>query len=92
MVRLNDDGVKINKCDGRLWDNYLIRCNYCGSVMSKPVWWLKLQFIFKVRVYYHCSECHNTSCYISHFNMIHDTTDEGEKEFNKIKKWDDRIR
>ena len=33
VVRLNDDGVKINKCDGRLWDNYLIRCNYCGSVM-----------------------------------------------------------
>jgi len=84
--------IRIDKIKGKLWDNYLITCNHCGSVTTKPVWWLKLLFIFKERLYYTCSNCHHTSCYISFFTLIHDTTDKTEKEINKEPKWDKRIR
>lgn len=82
---------RINYNKGFLWENYKITCNHCGSAILRPVWWLKLLFIFKRRLYFVCDECHSTSCYISFFNMIHDTTDEKEKELNKLSKWDSRV-
>ena len=86
------DGMRIDKVSGRLWDYYIITCNHCGSRIRKPVWWLKLLFIFKSKLYFTCNECHSTSCYINFFRLIHDTTDKTEKEINKEPKWDKRIK
>ena len=77
---------------GRLWEWYIVTCNHCGAKIRKPVWWLKLLYIFKDRLYFTCNTCHNTSCYINYFLLIHDTTDEQEKLINKYPKWDKRIR
>lgn len=86
------DGMRIDKVSGRLWEWYIVTCNHCGAKIKKPVWWLKLLFIFKRKLYFTCNECHSTSCYINFFRLIHDTTDEQEKLMNKYPKWDKRIR
>lgn len=83
---------RINYNKGRLWWNYRIVCNHCGATMNKPVWWLKLQYIFHDKLYYTCPYCHKTSCYTTFFNMMHETTDTEEKEINKFPRWDERIR
>lgn len=70
---------------------YTIRCNYCGATVTRYEWWLKLKLIFSDKIYHTCDVCHHTSCYRHFFRLVHDSTDDKEKEMRKLKKWDDRL-
>ena len=59
-----------------------MRCNYCGSEMSKSKWFLISMILFG-KQYRKCSKCGMTSSYILIHHTVHDTTDAKEKELNK---------
>lgn len=67
------------------------KCNYCGIEEEANYFWLLLKALFKPRFYKHCKNCHKTSCYLFMPRMVHDSTDDIEKEYNRQNLWDDRI-
>ena len=77
---------------GKLWDKYRFRCNYCGYEQYKWLWLLKLSLILSDKKIISCPRCHKTSCYINIFHLRHDSTDSLEKNMNREKLFDDRIR
>ena len=69
-----------------------LKCGYCGSVHRRPLWFLKLYNIFRDRYYLHCSVCHKTSCFRLWLRTVHDVLDPRERESNKGKLWDKRLK
>ena len=82
---------RLNEKDGKLWKQYRLHCNHCGSDQWIPFWLLKLRFIFSNRFHYHCPVCHKQSTFIFQFNTVHDTMDKSEKLFNKSEIWERRL-
>ena len=37
---------------------YKLRCQYCGAIIQKYEWWLKLRLIFTNRYVQNCPVCH----------------------------------
>lgn len=77
---------------GKLWQKYVYRCNYCGNEETTPLWWIKLKYIFKDKTYHTCKHCHKTSCYRNFIHIVHDSEDKKEKQQNRNKLWDNRIK
>ena len=83
---------RLNIKQGKLFNKYKFRCNYCGYETFKPLWLVKLQLLFSNTIFLTCCNCHKTSCYKQNFHLIHDSTSKKEKEYNKQETWDSRIR
>ena len=71
---------------------YEIRCPYCGATSKKIEVLLKINVLFKDYYYHTCSVCHHQSTWWNKFHLRHDSTSKKEKEANKGKLFDDRIR
>ena len=71
---------------------YTIRCPYCGSTYERWEWLLKLEMIATDKLTYLCPNCHKKSTWIYIFHLRHDSTDPKEKQWNRSKIWDNRIK
>ena len=89
ITLLGTNLLKLNK-GLIIMKKYEIRCSYCGATIKKPVWWLKLHFIFNNSYTLNCPICHKKSRWITHFTLKHDQ-DHKERIFNKSKLFDDRL-
>ena len=91
----NENGAilmqKLNEKQGKLWTKYRLHCNHCGYNKYIPYWLLKLHFIFSNQYILHCPRCHKQSTMQMQFNLIHNTMDNNEKNYNKNKLWESRI-
>jgi hypothetical protein len=83
--------MNLNIQEGKLWKKYRLHCNYCGADTYKTLWILKLILIFQDHYVHHCGVCHHTNYYLNQFHLVHDSTHHTEKEYNKERRWDDRI-
>lgn len=82
----------LNIKKGKLFKKYSLRCQYCGHIQYKTLWILKLKLIFTNKIYYNCPKCHKTNCFLNIFHLRHESTDSKEKENNRNKLWDSRLR
>lgn len=69
-----------------------LRCNYCGSTHRRPYWFLLLYHLFRDRYYLVCDVCHRTNCYLLGLRVVHDSLDKREKELNRERLWDKRVK
>ena len=86
---LNMKSLNIRK--NKLFTKYRFRCNYCGNETFKPLLLVKLQLLFSDTIFLTCSHCHKSSCYKQNFNLVHDSTNKLEKDYNKKNNWDYRM-
>lgn len=91
MRKKINEKIITNKENGKLWTKYKFKCNYCGHETTTPYWLTRLRFVFTDTTHKTCPKCHHTSTYKCLFNIIHDSTSKIEKQWNKEKKWDDRL-
>ena len=66
-------------------DNHMkVRCNYCGTISKVPIPLIFLKLLTSGKVYHKCQKCHMVSAYLISLRLVHDSTDEKEKECRKL--------